>query len=325
MAAHIDDATLQTKVRALSALTSVDEIRRNLVDISTILVPYFCWWPWLEPFLIVNCFTTVPTDENGHFQTTLWYPCVLGAPNIYLKAQQLHGMVWDWIYRPSIYCNTHWSYSCGTEIVINVTNPSAIPCAPEDPVDPPVGVGTWVMPSAVGGTYIWGTPPLAPPAPAGRLGEVEWPHRLWWVHRCALRQLLGVPPRLVHQHPKRRHQVLPLAIPEIGHVGLVRHVRGRCAALRQTAARGAAHVSRVSTGSPYRRRKCESVRIQAPAAPRTGSERSSRNDHVLADGRLFRGHLPRLSRYTSIAAQHSRGGRAIPDQARGVQSGLARR
>ncbi len=169
MAARIESAEVQTRIRALSALTSVEEIRRSLVDISTILVPYFCWWPWIEPFLWVDCVTTVPTDENGNFQATLWYPCVLGAPNIYLKAEQLHGLAWEWIYRPSVYCHTYWNYSCGTEIVINVTDPSAIPCAPEDPVVPPLGVVTWVMPTAVGGTYIWGAPPMAPPAPAGRL------------------------------------------------------------------------------------------------------------------------------------------------------------
>lgn len=106
-------------------------------------------------------------DENGHFQATIHYPCVLGSPNLYFKAEQHHGMVWQWIYRPSVYCNTYWNYACGSEVVIHVTDPSAVPCAPGDPVDPPPGVTTWVMPFAVGGTKIWGTPPLAPPAPAG--------------------------------------------------------------------------------------------------------------------------------------------------------------
>jgi len=50
--------------------------------------------------------------------------------------------------------------------VLNVTDPAAIPCAPPPPITPPNGLTTWVMPTAVGGSMVWGTFPVAS-APAG--------------------------------------------------------------------------------------------------------------------------------------------------------------
>lgn len=163
------DTKTQNNIQAIAMTASMVELRRNLIDIAHVIRPFICHWPWLNPFFYyhIDCIRTVMADENGRFQTTIWYPCFGDKPDLYFKAEQLHGGVWETIYGPSVRCNTYWDYACGTEVVINVTDPSAIPCVPEDPVNPPAGVTTWVMPYAVGNTKIWGTPPMAPPAPVG--------------------------------------------------------------------------------------------------------------------------------------------------------------
>jgi hypothetical protein len=107
----------------------------------------------------VDCFTTVSVEEDGRFETTIYYDCLGDHPDLYFSAEQWHGFAWDSIYAPPVRCNTYWNYECGSEVTLYVTDPSAVPCAPVDPVDPPPGVFTWVMPFAVGGTEIWGSPP----------------------------------------------------------------------------------------------------------------------------------------------------------------------
>jgi hypothetical protein len=169
MSLRLSDAGSQDRFRAIAGTLSTVELRRALVDLSDIIRPYICGWPWLDPFFRyrVDCIRTVEVDANGYFETTIFYPCFGDKPDLYFKAEQLHGAVWETIYEPSVRCNTYWNYECGTEVVIHVTDPSAVPCAPDDPVDVPSGVTTWVMPFAVGGTKIWGTPPGSPTAPAG--------------------------------------------------------------------------------------------------------------------------------------------------------------
>jgi hypothetical protein len=160
---------ISAKVETLKLASSTAELRNRIADLGELIRPLFCALPWIDPYIKynVNCFKTVPVDENGRFETTIYYPCLGDKPDLYFKAEQLHGFIWESIYEPSIRCNTYWNYECGTEVTINVTDPSAVPCAPEDPVIPPVGVGTWVMPFAVGGTKIWGNPTGSPAAPTG--------------------------------------------------------------------------------------------------------------------------------------------------------------
>lgn len=163
---EIPDLQVQTKVRALALSSSSDEVRNLLVDLGPIIIPFFCYWDWLEPWLVVDCFESASTDENGKFSAVIWYPCIGPRPNLYFSAEQVQGAQWVSIYAPPVRCNTHWNYACGTNVVLNVTDTAAIPCAPAPPVNVPSGVTNWVMPLAVGGTYIWGTFP-ALPAPPG--------------------------------------------------------------------------------------------------------------------------------------------------------------
>jgi hypothetical protein len=172
---NLGSGELQGRIRAISGTMSTLELRRELVNLSDLIRIYLCGWPWLDPFFLyrVDCIKTVQVDENGRFETTIYYPCFGDKPDLYFKAEQWrgwawpYGPLWETIYEPPVRCNTYWNYQCGTEVTINVTDPSAIPCVPEDPVDVPTGVTTWVMPFAVGGTKLWGTPPGNPPAPGG--------------------------------------------------------------------------------------------------------------------------------------------------------------
>ena len=162
----IADAQTMNDVRALAASISVADIRNKLVTLGPILLPYFCWWEWLEPWLVVDCFETVTTDSNGNFSATIWYPCVGPTPNLYFSVEQLQGANWVSVYQPFVRCGTYWTYACGSKVVLNVTDPAVIPCAPPETVTPPAGTGSWVLVTAVGGTYVWGTG-RAGPAPAG--------------------------------------------------------------------------------------------------------------------------------------------------------------
>jgi len=160
------DAIGQDTLLALSRSPSVDDIRARLIEIGPIIAPWFCYWEWLEPWLLVNPLETVTTDENGKFFAVIWYPCSGPRPNLYFSAQQLQGSTWVSVYQPGVRCSTHWDFACGSNVTLNVTDPSAIPCAPAPPVTTPTGVATWVMPTAVGGSWIWGTYPTTP-APTG--------------------------------------------------------------------------------------------------------------------------------------------------------------
>jgi hypothetical protein len=155
----------EDKLLALSLSPSVTDIKARLAELGPIILPWFCYWEWIEPWLLVNCFETVTTDENGRFVAIIWYPCG-SRPNLYFSADQLQGSSWVPIYHPPVRCWTYWNFACGSNVVLNVTDPGAIACSPAAPVVTPQGTQTWVMPMAVGGSMIWGTSP-AGPAPTG--------------------------------------------------------------------------------------------------------------------------------------------------------------
>lgn len=169
-ALQLNDVETRAKLNLAAKASTPLELRHALADLSLVIRPYLCLWPWLEPWFVryrADCFRTVAVDESGRFETTIHFPCAGDKPDLYFKAEQLKGGVWQNIYQPSIRCNTYWNYQCGTEIAIRVTNDCAEPCVPEDPIDPPLGITTWVMPWGVGGTRIWGTPLSGAPAPNG--------------------------------------------------------------------------------------------------------------------------------------------------------------
>ena len=161
----ISDPLILDKTRTLAFATQVDQVRAHLIDLAPFFIDWLCWWDWFEPWLWTDCIETVSTDDNGNFFAVLWRICDAPAPNLYFNAQQLQGSNWVTIYEPWVRCGTWWNYACGSSVTLLVTDPAAIPCAPSDPVTPPEGADTWVLVTAVGGSFVWGTsPPSAPPA-----------------------------------------------------------------------------------------------------------------------------------------------------------------
>ncbi len=143
-------------------------VRARLSLAGTLLFPYLCRLKWLDALFVTHryCFATVTTDDDGRFSALYVHACGdEDRPDIYVSAEQFLGGVWTTIHAPSITCGTTWNYHCGDEITVVVTDPRAQPCVPEDPVDPPAGVETWVMPHAVGAMPIAGT--AGGPVPAG--------------------------------------------------------------------------------------------------------------------------------------------------------------
>ncbi|GIK64582.1 MAG: hypothetical protein BroJett018_23760 [Chloroflexota bacterium] len=151
------DQESKSRVLAVYSASTADDLRIGLSQITDIISPLICWLDILSPYYYdVDCIKSVWVDENGEFETTILYPCFGDKPDLYFKASQWQTSGFVNIYQPSVRCSTYWDYECGTEVNINVTSPAAIPSTPPTPVDPH-GIGTWVMPMAVGGTFIWGT------------------------------------------------------------------------------------------------------------------------------------------------------------------------
>jgi hypothetical protein len=65
------DAASFAQISALARSGSADEIARRLIDLHPLYIDWFCIWDWLEPWLYVDCFETVATDENGNFFATV--------------------------------------------------------------------------------------------------------------------------------------------------------------------------------------------------------------------------------------------------------------
>lgn len=156
-----------TPLKPLASVLDTAHLRTTLIELAPLWINRLCWFDWLEPFFIYHkhCFRTVVTDDSGRFSAWFVYPCA-DQPDLYFSVEQWQGSSWHSIYHPSLRCGTHWNYPCGSEVTLVVTDPAAIPCAPQDPVTPPAGFGTWVMPYMVGGTAIFGNPSVGT-APLG--------------------------------------------------------------------------------------------------------------------------------------------------------------
>lgn len=140
-------------------------LRADLLAHFQLLRPWFCWLPWLEPWFLYSkqCFAPVETDEQGRFSFAYVHLCSDGdQPDIYVSAEQWLGGVWTTIHKPPVRCHTVWNYQCGDELIVVVSDPRAVPCVPEVPTEPPAGVDRWVMPMAIGGTWIRGTAATGP-------------------------------------------------------------------------------------------------------------------------------------------------------------------
>ncbi len=149
------------------------EIRRALIDLSATLSRDLPFWDYLERFFTydLDVLRTLTTDEDGRFSTRIYYPCAGDKPDLYFTVDVDHAGDRVRVSAPDIRSSTYWNYVCGTEVVIEVDHPLAVPCEPIIPRELPPGVSQWVLAFSVGGTMIWGNPSSGADAPG--LGWVK--------------------------------------------------------------------------------------------------------------------------------------------------------
>ena len=116
----------------LQALRSVSpvELRQFLLARIDWLHPYLCllppWW-WYD----CDDIATVTTDSSGRFSALSLYNCSGDKPDIYAWVEYQIGGAWETVYRPAMPCHTHWNYSCGSDIILNIADERVPACDPE--------------------------------------------------------------------------------------------------------------------------------------------------------------------------------------------------
>ena len=107
---------------------SIGELQGVLVDnwktVGMLLCQMQEWW-WR---LRCDEVTVVTTDDNGRFEANLSYPCVEDRPHYYFSVEYEFEGGFETVYEPSMACNTHWNYPCGSEVTLPVADPRIPGC-----------------------------------------------------------------------------------------------------------------------------------------------------------------------------------------------------
>jgi hypothetical protein len=114
---------MEPKTKAKLMSTSATIVRQALLDNRVLIYPYLCLWPWFWPYLICDEIRVLQTDNQGHFDTTIWYLCGGDHPDLYFWVEYFIGGSWTTVYKPPLRCNTHWNYTCGNEVTLRVLDP----------------------------------------------------------------------------------------------------------------------------------------------------------------------------------------------------------
>lgn len=123
-------ATLAFETRAALTVGSTAIVREALIKNVELIKIYWCYWDWLWPWFRYVCdeLAVIETDDNGRFDTTIYYPCFGDKPDLYFWVEYSIGEVWTTVYHPSLRCHTYWNYVCGTDVTIRVTDPRVHGC-----------------------------------------------------------------------------------------------------------------------------------------------------------------------------------------------------
>jgi hypothetical protein len=117
-------------------LGSRETLIQTLADNHLLFIPYFCRWEWFWPWLyyIATEESVVYTDCNGNFESwEIFFSCNPVLPlNIYIWVEVFISGAWVTVYRPWLPCGTHWSYACGSPIIIDLQNSRIPPCSCEE-------------------------------------------------------------------------------------------------------------------------------------------------------------------------------------------------
>ena len=167
-------SVMPLELRSALAASSPRLLRDALVANVHLLRPYWCRWDWLEPYIrpfYYQCdeLAVVETDENGRFDTTVWYRCG-DQPDLYFWVEYSVGGSWETVYHPPIRCNTWWNYVCGSEVTIRLHDPRVRGCD-----DRPEVLGKKVVVKTIGRQVSMGEiyRQSAVPALAAREGQVR--------------------------------------------------------------------------------------------------------------------------------------------------------
>lgn len=148
------DVPLELRGALLSG--SVMKVRDALIKHVELIQIYWCRWYWLDRFYSYFCdeLTVIETDEQGRFDTIVWYLCG-DQPDLYFWVEYSIGGAWETVYRPDIRCHTYWDYACGTEVTIRVHDPRVHGCGtvPVMPLGKKVVVKTIARQVSMGEIY----------------------------------------------------------------------------------------------------------------------------------------------------------------------------
>jgi len=126
---------LPVTMRAQLTSTSTNFARQALLYNAVLLRPYLCLWPWIWPYFY-RCdeVAVIDTDNNGRFDTTIFYPCFGDHPDLYFWVEYCIGGVWTTVYHPPLRCNTWWDYVCGSDVTIRLSDPRVPWCGDPNPL-----------------------------------------------------------------------------------------------------------------------------------------------------------------------------------------------
>ncbi|MGE0360905.1 MAG: hypothetical protein AB7H93_06055 [Vicinamibacterales bacterium] len=117
---------LQARLRSTSPVV----VRATLIEHWKLLLPWLCWRPWFWRYRCDEV-AVVTTDNQGRFETRVFYPCGGDRPDLYFWVEFDFGSGFETVYHPPIACHTWWDYACGTEVVLRVTDPRVPGCEHE--------------------------------------------------------------------------------------------------------------------------------------------------------------------------------------------------
>jgi len=110
--------------------SSIAVIKQALLDNLLVIRPYICFWQWVWPyFYTCDELAVIETDNQGRFDTLIFYLCVADHPDLYFWVEYCLGGAWTTVYQPPMACNTHWDYVCSSDVIIRVTDPRVPWCS----------------------------------------------------------------------------------------------------------------------------------------------------------------------------------------------------
>lgn len=169
-------------VRAALTAGSIEVVRDALIAQAEMVRIYICALEWLWPYLL-HCdeVAVVTTDSHGRFEADIRYLCLGDHPDLYFWVEYPIDSAWQTVYRPSLACHTYWTYACGSEVTIRITDPRVPGCW-----DHPVLPGKKLVVKSIGPNVSMSdinrasVAAEAPYVGTGKAGELTHPYHPIW-------------------------------------------------------------------------------------------------------------------------------------------------